>query len=1227
MGFYFDNITTYKERKKGIESLNNTLLYRDIDINNILKLLYNCDYIAITGSYGIGKTRLAVEVIENYIKDNPDYIDICLQRFANYISMLYEKIEEDKKYVILIDDANNYKDFDNLFELLKYKNNSNIKVIFTLRNYYKSILEDKNEIKQYEIKPLSNKFLSQIILENTNINNEYYLNQIIKTSNGNIKLALILSNVIQEDKDSELKYNPYNLISKFYSNEISKLFNDFNLIKSLCIISFFKSIYLDKLFYISPILKEINITKQTFLDSVNTLISLNIIEEYMNVIKINDQCFSEYLLYYFLIDTKYIKISDLIIKYYKYYSNIINDSLFIIIYSTFYDKSNEYIKNEIISSCDNIIDIEIEYEIESKYSFLILDYIVSKYKNGINNYKQIKDINYLINIFKILAKSEYSTIAIEGIFKLLNKANDKECIYKGISEAYKFDSNNIKFKFIYLNEFVNFINDNNIIDNYLFDLVSSYLSLSFEEFRISFTNEISYVSFNINDQMNELIDFRTLCLKYIFKYDYEIVSKVILKYANLIINKDNINIIFNDLNLINEYLIDKHNKDIINSILYIGLNDSLTLYNHEEIVKCENNSVTKLISIILLKINKSESYKDFETRYKDNIKEYYTLNKSTIFNDLKYIENLLFSNDSNKFVRFLDTLIEMIDEYNPDILDLYIKYTISPYKVVSKIIKLKGYDFSYNRINNIGINNVKDEYLYNFYKILSDNNINNIYEFDKWIYLKLDKETTFSSNRSVISLVNIAGKSNISYLDLINIFYKKRYYNKYIAKTYLVYLFYEENTFKDLVKLDIKLATKIYEFLIDSFENDYDYLHLNELLKINQNYIKTFAKRFILNNNYYPDTLSDIVFKYDYKLFLNECLNELLLNESNIYLFQKFIKDNIKRKELDEWINNYIIKRHNDIKQMTLLFKAISNIDMSILNNYIIKYLEYNSELEVIKCALLSKVDGYSQRFAKEYYENKIDDLISLKSQIISWNNVGIINFINDLIEYYKETINNNIRDELIDYVSPSIYQELETLDSYSNISLKEAFDLYVNDENFRNMISSGFITYKDNEFITKDNSSLKFIDVLKNRKIYGVKLLPFEPNYRITYENYLSKVKLIINTFEINKSLTLDECLISFFNERKWDSNKFYDETLLSRDIFSKINNNKKNKLEKKTLIKILIGLKLTKAEREYLLELNGTPLSIYNQIDVIYSFILDSKLDIYTAEELSEDLNLEII
>ncbi len=126
-------------------------------------------------------------------------------------------------------------------------------------------------------------------------------------------------------------------------------------------------------------------------------------------------------------------------------------------------------------------------------------------------------------------------------------------------------------------------------------------------------------------------------------------------------------------------------------------------------------------------------------------------------------------------------------------------------------------------------------------------------------------------------------------------------------------------------------------------------------------------------------------------------------------------------------------------------------------------------------------------------------------------------------------------------------------------------------------------------------------------------------------YEKYLSSMKLIENRFNNENIVTLDECLIKLFDERFWSLDDFERETFLSRDIFSKIKNNKRNKLQKVTLIKILIGLKLLKPERDFLLELNNTQLSKYDVNDVLYSFILDSKIDIDMADDLLKSLGKE--
>ena len=83
--------------------------------------------------------------------------------------------------------------------------------------------------------------------------------------------------------------------------------------------------------------------------------------------------------------------------------------------------------------------------------------------------------------------------------------------------------------------------------------------------------------------------------------------------------------------------------------------------------------------------------------------------------------------------------------------------------------------------------------------------------------------------------------------------------------------------------------------------------------------------------------------------------------------------------------------------------------------------------------------------------------------------------------------------------------------------------------------------------------------------------------------------------------------------------------ETALTRDLFSKIKNKQKKNFTKKTLIQILIGLKLPKSQRDYLLEKNGTQLSKFNEEDVLYDFILASGIDIDEADALFKDLGKE--
>ncbi len=123
------DLNDFKNYRNNItDSLNNKLIGRDSELNCILQLLSKNDYVALSGPVGIGKSRLAVAAIEKYVENNENIIPLCFNSFSDYLLEL-EKLEDSKKYIFLIDDANSYKKLDELIKCLKYKNKGNIKVL------------------------------------------------------------------------------------------------------------------------------------------------------------------------------------------------------------------------------------------------------------------------------------------------------------------------------------------------------------------------------------------------------------------------------------------------------------------------------------------------------------------------------------------------------------------------------------------------------------------------------------------------------------------------------------------------------------------------------------------------------------------------------------------------------------------------------------------------------------------------------------------------------------------------------------------------------------------------------------------------------------------------------------------------------------------------------------------------------------------------------------------
>ena len=326
-----------------------------------------------------------------------------------------------------------------------------------------------------------------------------------------------------------------------------------------------------------------------------------------------------------------------------------------------------------------------------------------------------------------------------------------------------------------------------------------------------------------------------------------------------------------------------------------------------------------------------------------------------------------------------------------------------------------------------------------------------------------------------------------------------------------------------------------------------------------------------------------------------------------------------------DWIFDYIEKRWKDDKTMEFLFSILSGIDTEYRNCFILKYYEKGKNENVLKKALLSACECYSLASAEIYCNSKIKGLESLKESLVKWQNMNLVSFINGLIEEYKKEIVNCKVSQLIEHVDQDILIELQEKDLTTEVSLSDAFRLYMKDGSFRRTLSSGFFTYQEGGFVAKSGESLKFSDVIQDKKIIGIEVVPICNEKNIDYEQFLSSMKEIRKKFQEGNQATLVDCLSLLFDERGWSAAEFGQETAQTRDLFSKIKKKQRKNFKKKTLVQILIGLRLPKYVREFLLEKNGTPFSIYDEDDVLYDFILASGIDIDTADKLLKNLGKE--
>ncbi|NHA05463.1 ATP-binding protein [Mucilaginibacter sp. HC2] len=316
-----------------VTPLDNNLYGREPELFFLKSTFEQSEITVITGSPGVGKSKLAIQAMAEFVKDHPKFEDCYI--WSKPESIMEEIViffESGKSYIILIDDAN--RQLENLLPILVKTLASDfiIKLVLTVRDYAKEDVEKhliNREFKGVRISRLSDDTIDKIIYNAPFGVLTYQLRaRVIEIAKGNPRLAIMAADAVKKVPDIAL-LNDVSSIYESYFNSVVKdksFLAESSTIKVLGILSFFQTLDIqekedqDKL-------KSFGISISEFSEIVHVAEAMELVEiNYKSVAKIGDQVLGTYLFHLAFVKKGYLSQDTLFFEYFNRYVYRIRDT-------------------------------------------------------------------------------------------------------------------------------------------------------------------------------------------------------------------------------------------------------------------------------------------------------------------------------------------------------------------------------------------------------------------------------------------------------------------------------------------------------------------------------------------------------------------------------------------------------------------------------------------------------------------------------------------------------------------------------------------------------------------------------------------------------------------------------------------------------------------------------------------------------------------------------------
>lgn len=302
---------------KGLQpSLTNEFIGRNEEIKECVTALQRCNRLLLSGGAGVGKSKLAVQVLEELSKEN--YTPIVIQSSAVPLWDDFNHFfQAGKNYLVLFDDANkSIQNLNYLLSIIDKHNTFSVKVIITSRDYVKKQVSQSLSEHPYEevvISEFKDEEITKII-ETALPNLKFHPDikrKIVDLAKGNARVALMATYSVTPDAETNYLSSPVLLYEQYFkkiSGEIG-IFDNPIILKSLAIVSFFGVLDKNNESLKQILLDNFAIDWNELWSAIMELHSHEILDVYASeVVKVSDQVLATYAFYKCFIDDKSVVI-------------------------------------------------------------------------------------------------------------------------------------------------------------------------------------------------------------------------------------------------------------------------------------------------------------------------------------------------------------------------------------------------------------------------------------------------------------------------------------------------------------------------------------------------------------------------------------------------------------------------------------------------------------------------------------------------------------------------------------------------------------------------------------------------------------------------------------------------------------------------------------------------------------------------------------------------------